>query len=86
MQPCSVINFQLNRVKEQDQVPESSSDDDEEDDFSQAALLALPSKRFGPEGTRQASVRWFKETQLQGVRTSSGSGFAEWFHGIIARR
>ena len=40
---------------------------------------------FGPTGTRQASVRWFKATQSQSVRREDGA-FADWFHGIITRR
>ena len=75
--------LQLERVKQEEKTREGSSDD--EDDFSQSALRS-PTKQFGPAGSRMASVRWFKETQLHGVRNSSGSGFAQWFHGIISRR
>ena len=78
-----VVLLQLERVKQEEKTREGSSDD--EDDCSQSALRS-PTKQFGPAGSRMASVRWFKETQLHGVRNSSGSGFAQWFHGIISRR
>lgn len=41
--------------------------------------------KFGMEGTRQASVRWFKETQATRL-VKKGEKFSEWFHGIITRR
>ncbi|XP_065915839.1 myosin-IIIb-like [Dysidea avara] len=41
--------------------------------------------KFGKEGTKQASVRWFKATQSDAVKTSTGQ-VQIWFHGIITRR
>ena len=66
------------------ETPEVSSDSDE-DDFT-VTRVAPAADQFGPHGTRQASVRWFKETQLPSVMTPEGNGFVEWFHGIISRR
>lgn len=42
--------------------------------------------RFGREGTKNAAVNWFKETQTYNVLEEDQSKFADWFHGIITRR
>ena len=56
-------------------------------EISEDEFLPVKTKnnQFGPLGTRQASVRWFKETQSQSLRKGE-EGFADWFHGIITRR
>eukprot|EP00058_Branchiostoma_floridae_P010434 XP_002595922.1 hypothetical protein BRAFLDRAFT_98549 [Branchiostoma floridae] len=60
----------------------SSDEEIVEDDFTGP----ISSKnRWGKEGTKAASVRWFRETQQQAVMQDSGT-FAPWFHGIITRR
>ena len=69
-------------VDEATGTPDLSSDSDE-DDFT---AVKTSGAQFGPTGTRQASVRWFKETQIQTVMKPEGNGFVEWFHGIISRR
>ena len=35
---------------------------------------------------RAASVRWFKEVEKKKGAGQSGSGFANWFHGVITRK
>jgi len=38
---------------------------------------------------RAASVRWYKEIEMKkgaGVAADSGSGFHEWFHGVLSRK
>ena len=68
---------------------EGEEDDDEggvsdsEDDFTPQPTTGAT--KYGPAGTKQASLRWFKETQSTKLQQPSG-GFAEWFHGIITRR
>ncbi|KAI8483301.1 hypothetical protein Bbelb_389050 [Branchiostoma belcheri] len=65
-------------------VKDNLSSDEEivEDDFTGP----ISSKnRWGKEGTRAASVRWFRETQQKAVMQDSRT-FAPWFHGIITRR
>ncbi|XP_070543651.1 myosin-IIIb-like isoform X2 [Ptychodera flava] len=59
------------------------ADDSEEDILEDEFLRTKKNMKYGPEGTRQASIRWFKETQSKKL---SAEGFAPWFHGIITRR
>lgn len=68
------------------------SDEDEEDDVfdEDGDRFVAPSRnarfrKFGKEGTKNASVRWFKETQAQQIMSPSGA-LHDWFHGIITRR
>ncbi|XP_066273205.1 myosin-IIIb-like isoform X1 [Branchiostoma lanceolatum] len=68
------------QVEEKDNL--SSDEEIVEDDFTGP----ISSKnRWGKEGTKAASVRWFRETQQKAVMQDSGT-FAPWFHGIITRR
>lgn len=49
----------------------------------------MSSQAFGTPGTRQATIRWFKETQAHQIYdpvNTSGNFIAEWFHGVISRR
>ncbi|XP_077983454.1 uncharacterized protein LOC144438275 [Glandiceps talaboti] len=58
------------------EISKTKSTDSYKDDFSKHA------RKFGPEGSREASVRWFKETQYERFQ----GDVATWFHGIITRR
>lgn len=60
------------------------SSDSDEDDFT--SVKTKGTKHFGPSGTRQASVKWFKETQIKTVMKPGSTEFVDWFHGIISRR
>lgn len=65
---------------------EGSSSDSE---YSEDEFKPVSSHNFGTPGTKQATVRWFKETQTQQVYDPvnvSGNFIAEWFHGVISRR
>jgi len=47
--------------------------------------------KFGPSGSRQASVRWFKSTQAKFLLKSQDGNepkelYIDWFHGIISRK
>ncbi|XP_061172927.1 myosin-IIIb-like [Saccostrea echinata] len=65
---------------------EASSSDSE---YSEDEFKPVSSHNFGTPGNRQATVRWFKETQTHQVYdpvNASGNFIAEWFHGVISRR
>eukprot|EP00118_Oscarella_pearsei_P013160 m.102196 g.102196 ORF g.102196 m.102196 type:complete len:1038 (+) comp37156_c0_seq1:160-3273(+) len=65
---------------------DSSESEDDLDEFDEVIpKRENQNKRYGRQGTRAASVRWFQETQLN-VATASDGQFHEWFHGIITRR
>ncbi|XP_065836226.1 myosin-IIIb-like [Oscarella lobularis] len=67
-------------------LPDSDESDDDLDEFEEVIpKWADPNKRFGRQGTKAASVRWFQETQVSQTTTANGQ-FHEWFHGIITRR
>jgi myosin-3 len=69
---------------EEDSESEEEDDFNEDDDFIKIDPKAR-FKKFGKEGTRNASVRWFQETQTSAVKSKAGS-VQQWFHGIITRR
>ena len=58
------------------------SDDVLEDEFVKTAKKG---GKFGPQGTKAATIKWFKTTQSDKLKEHTGV-FAEWFHGIITRR
>lgn len=65
---------------------DGSSSDSE---FSEDEFKPVSSQAFGTPGTRQATIRWFKETQAHQIYdpvNTSGNFIAEWFHGVISRR
>ncbi|XP_021359282.1 myosin-IIIa-like isoform X3 [Mizuhopecten yessoensis] len=65
----------------------TQADDSDSDQFSDDEFKPVSSTQFGTPGTRQATVKWFKETQAQQVYDPAVSSFiAEWFHGVISRR
>ena len=64
---------------------EEDDDDDDDDEIIEDEFVRIKKNLFGKEGTRQASVHWFKATQSMAARDPSGV-FAKWFHGIITRR
>ncbi len=86
----NTINVNLNAaVDDFALLPAQHTDDELEDDDPDAEDTFRGKKsdksRFGPEGTKDATVNWFKQTQSTKLRLSNG-GFHEWFHGIITRR
>ncbi|XP_069138328.1 myosin-IIIb-like isoform X1 [Argopecten irradians] len=65
----------------------TQADSSDSDQFSDDEFKPISSTQFGTPGTRQATVKWFKETQSQQVYDPAVSSFiAEWFHGVISRR
>ncbi|XP_077989266.1 myosin-IIIa-like [Glandiceps talaboti] len=64
--------------------PEYDEAAEEEDILEDEFVRTKKNMRFGPEGTKQASIRWFKETQSAKLKETGG--FAHWFHGVITRR
>ncbi|XP_071794491.1 myosin-IIIb-like isoform X2 [Asterias amurensis] len=64
---------------------DDDDDDDDDDEIIEDEFVRIKKNLFGKEGTRQASVHWFKATQSMAARDPSGV-FAKWFHGIITRR
>ncbi len=60
---------------------EVDSDDVIEDEF----VKTVKKGKFGPAGTKAATIKWFKQTQSEKLRENTGV-FALWFHGIITRR
>eukprot|EP00117_Sycon_ciliatum_P037106 scpid24935/ scgid27816/ Myosin-IIIa len=71
---------------------DDEDDDDDEDEFDEndeVKPMPISKKhgaKFGREGTKAASVRWFKETQAKSGAKNEEGNFQDWFHGIITRR
>eukprot|EP00731_Ephydatia_muelleri_P016826 Em0009g1250a len=65
-------------AQDSDEVARRSVDED-------GFVAVSKGNRFGPEGTRNASLRWFKETQARHVLRADGT-VCEWFHGFISKR
>ncbi|KAK6179101.1 hypothetical protein SNE40_011534 [Patella caerulea] len=59
----------------------SGSDDILGDEFVQINR----NDKYGKPGTKQATERWFEETQVHQLIDKSGGIFVEWFHGVISR-
>ncbi|XP_022097396.1 myosin-IIIb-like isoform X2 [Acanthaster planci] len=82
------IQVQQGTNKKEDKVSseeEEDGDDDEDEEIIEDEFVRIRNNLFGKEGTRQASIHWFKATQSMAVRDQTGT-FAKWFHGIITRR
>eukprot|EP00117_Sycon_ciliatum_P005837 scpid22251/ scgid9621/ Myosin-IIIa len=94
--PPSTHELEANLVASTTISSDSSSGEDEEeqlDGFDIDEVQPVPEqwkpkyKHFGKEGTRAASLRWFRETQAPtaGIKQADGQ-VSQWFHGIISRR
>lgn len=84
--PPPIVGVQFNEdvtVVEEESSDETASDGDILEDVPQAQN---PNAIYGPEGSRQATVKWFQHTQSVRVRDDASGKFAAWFHGIITRR
>jgi hypothetical protein len=69
---------------------ESESDDDDREQIDEEVRQKYIQKEqnmsaYGPAGSREASVKWFKATQARSLRQKNGA-YMEWFHGIISRK
>ncbi|XP_067931829.1 unconventional myosin-Ia-like isoform X2 [Watersipora subatra] len=66
---------------------EGLTDEDEvlEDDFSAARQVDGQTNSYGPAGSKQASIEWFRASQLAKVWDSGNRAPYEWFHGTIPR-
>ena len=74
------------QVEEEESEEEVDSDDVIEDEFVKTSAPAKKKGgKFGPLGTKGATIKWFKSTQSHQLREKTGV-FAIWFHGIITRR
>lgn len=63
-----------------------SSDTDSEEDFQKLKLDRADGSIYGPLGSREASVCWFKATQARNIRDNTTGQYFAWFHGIISRK
>ncbi|XP_038076391.1 myosin-IIIb-like isoform X2 [Patiria miniata] len=83
--PAVQIRQDANQKGDKESSEEEGDDDDEDDEIIEDEFVRIKQNLFGKEGTRQASVHWFKATQSMAARDKMGT-FATWFHGIITRR
>ena len=75
---------QEDKPKEEEEEEDDDDDDEDEDEVIEDEFVRSSQHRYGKEGTRSASIMWFKETQS--TRLKDGGTFYSWFHGIITRR
>ena len=80
---CSVSVLPLTWLQEEEEEGDVCGEDG--DRFVAPTRRNTRFLKFGLEGTRAASVRWFRETQASRL-VKKGESFSEWFHGIITRR
>ncbi|XP_013394776.1 myosin-IIIb isoform X2 [Lingula anatina] len=83
--PPPLTEDQITDTTNEETAGTGSDTDDEvlEDEFVPVKTTGMT--KYGPAGTKQASMRWFRATQYDKLRQPHG-GFAPWFHGIITRR
>nr|XP_022331356.1 myosin-IIIb-like isoform X1 [Crassostrea virginica] len=70
-------------------IPEEADGSSSDSEFSEDEFKPVSSHNFGTPGTKQATLRWFKETQTHQIYDPvnvTGNFIAEWFHGVISRR
>ncbi|XP_006819085.1 myosin-IIIb-like [Saccoglossus kowalevskii] len=68
-----------------DPTDEGDDENDTDDDILEDEFVRTKKNMgFGPEGSKEASILWFKSTQSEKLKETHG--FSNWFHGIITRR
>ena len=63
----------------------NDADEVVEDDFAYAVISLPDIEQYGPLGSKQAAINWFRATQLHKLYDSSSGNIYPWFHGLIRR-